>query len=106
MVLLLTTGIICAVMTGAFTDKEMILSLAQPAWVTPEFDLWAMMNLSIPLYVITMLSQNLPGIVMIRSYQYETPVKPLLIGTGLANLIAAPLVGLVSTSLQFQRPSV
>ncbi|MFT6927046.1 MAG: benzoate membrane transport protein [Psychromonas sp.] len=93
MVLLLTTGIICAIMTGAFTDQEIILSVAQPSWVTPEFDLRAMINLSIPLYVITMLSQNLPGIVMIRSYQYETPVKPLLIGTGLANLLAAPFGG-------------
>lgn len=93
MVLLLTTGIICAIMTGAFTDQEIILSVAQPSWVTPEFDFWAMINLSIPLYVITMLSQNLPGIVMIRNYQYETPVKPILIGTGLANLFAAPFGG-------------
>ncbi|MFT6140835.1 MAG: benzoate membrane transport protein [Psychromonas sp.] len=93
MMLLLTAGIICAVMTGLFTNQDIILSVAQPSWVTPEFDLWAMINLSIPLYVITMLSQNLPGIVMIRSYQYEPPVKPLLIGTGLANLLVAPFGG-------------
>ena len=40
-----------------------------------------------------MISQNLPGIAMMKSYQYDPPVKPILLGTGLANVIVAPLGG-------------
>ncbi|WP_234399474.1 benzoate/H(+) symporter BenE family transporter, partial [Vibrio cholerae] len=47
----------------------------------------------LPLYLITMLSQNLPGIAMLKSYQYDAPIKPILVGTGLATLMSAPFGG-------------
>ena len=40
-----------------------------------------------------MLSQNLPGVAMLKSHGYEAPVKPVLIGTGLLNMAFAPLGG-------------
>ncbi|MFC3647130.1 benzoate/H(+) symporter BenE family transporter [Planctobacterium marinum] len=67
--------------------------LAQPVWITPEFDWLAVLNLSLPLYLVTMLSQNLPGIAMLKSFQYQAPVKPVLLGTGLTNMLTAPLGG-------------
>ena len=93
MLLLLIAGITGAAISGAFLGKEIDVVLAQPTWVSPNFNWQAMINLSIPLYVITMLSQNLPGIAMMRSYDYHTPVKPILIGTGLTNMIFAPFGG-------------
>ena len=93
MVILLTVGLICATVSGVFSGLSLTAAVAQPVWVTPQFNLMAIVNLSLPLYVITMLSQNLPGIAMLKSYQYSTPVKPILLGTGLMNIVFAPFGG-------------
>lgn len=93
MLILLITSIGCAIALGSFADTNLSLSIATPLWVEPEFDWLALLNLALPLYLITMLSQNLPGIAMMKSYQYEAPIKPILLGTGLTNVLAAPFGG-------------
>lgn len=93
MLVLLIIGVMCALAIGSFDLKSIELSIAAPLWLTPDFELSAILNLSLPLYVITMLSQNLPGIAMIKNYQYSPPVKPLLVGTGLVNILSAPFGG-------------
>lgn len=93
MLILLITSIGCAIALGSFADTNLSLNIATPLWVEPEFDWLALLNLALPLYLITMLSQNLPGIAMMKSYQYEAPIKPILLGTGLTNMLAAPFGG-------------
>ncbi|ENM5813197.1 benzoate/H(+) symporter BenE family transporter [Vibrio mimicus] len=93
MLILLITSIGCAIALGSFANTNLSLSIATPLWVEPEFDWLALLNLALPLYLITMLSQNLPGIAMMKSYQYEAPIKPILLGTGLTNMLAAPFGG-------------
>jgi len=93
MLILLTIGVICSLIMGVFSDKIIVTSIAHPIWITPTFNLVAAINLSLPLYIITMLSQNLPGFAMLNSHQYEIPVKPILIGTGATNLLFAPFGG-------------
>lgn len=93
MLVLLIVGFVCAgfMQPSAFSWPD--LSVAEPVWVTPGFTLSAVVNISLPLYLVTMLSQNLPGIAMMRSYEFEVPVKPVLLGTGLMNVVTAPLGG-------------
>lgn len=69
------------------------LSFSAPhwVWVWPEFDITLMIGVGIPLYVVTMVSQNLPGIMMLRSNGYAPRFSPLLTTTGLTGLILAPL---------------
>ncbi|MFV0449940.1 MAG: benzoate/H(+) symporter BenE family transporter [Vibrio sp.] len=93
MAILLAVGIACSIVSGAFDNQNITLNFAKPEWISPNFELSAMINLSLPLYIITMLSQNLPGIAMMRSHAYEVPVKPLLLGTGAANILFAPFGG-------------
>lgn len=93
MMLLLIVGVAIAIFSGAFVGQSISLDIAKPVWVTPEFSLMAMLNLSVPLYIITMLSQNLPGFAMMRSYQYQVPAKPVFIGTGILNMLFAPFGG-------------
>ncbi len=93
MLVLLIIGVVCAIGVENASLNLTELSVAEPIWVLPGLDISAILNLSIPLYIITMLSQNLPGIAMMKSYQYDTPVKPILIGTGLTNIFAAPFGG-------------
>ena len=69
------------------------LSLARPVWVTPRFTPGAIIGVAIPLFAVTMASQNVPGVAVIRASGYRVPISPLIGWTGLANLILAPLGG-------------
>lgn len=59
--------------------------------VTPAFDLTALIGLGLPLFLVTMASQNLPGFAVLRADGYSPPVRPILAVTGLASLLTAPL---------------
>ncbi len=65
-------------------------SLAKPIWITPEFSVSALLGLALPLFVINMASQYLPGIAMIKSYGYQPHVNQLIGWTGMAQAILAP----------------
>ncbi len=93
MLVLLLVSLGSSLALGSFQHADLALRIATPIWVMPTFDWLAMLNLALPLYLITMLSQNLPGIAMLKSYQYDAPIKPILVGTGLATLMSAPFGG-------------
>ena len=58
--------------------------------VTPAFDVRAILSVGVPLFLVTLVSQNLPGLVVLRSAGYAPPPRPLIIGSGVAWLAAAP----------------
>ena len=66
------------------------LAFAQPVWVKPEFSFSAILGLALPLFVINMASQYLPGLAMIKSYGYQPHVNQLIGWTGTAQAIFAP----------------
>ena len=59
----------------------------------PQFTLTGLFSIAIPLYLVTMASQNIPGIAIMKSYDYDVPFKPLMVTTGLASLLSAPFGG-------------
>ncbi len=65
-------------------------SLTLPVLVVPEFNLAAVVSLGLPLFVVTMASQNLPGVAAIRAAGYPMPLSRLISLTGLATLLLAP----------------
>lgn len=66
------------------------LAFAQPVWIKPEFSFPAILGLALPLFVINMASQYLPGLAMIKSYGYQPHVNQLIGWTGTAQAIFAP----------------
>lgn len=68
-------------------------SWPQFEWVMPVFSWSAMVSIALPLFLVTMASQNIPGFAVLRANGYEPPSAPLLVGTGAATLIAAPFGG-------------
>jgi benzoate membrane transport protein len=62
-------------------------------WVTPAFSWSATVSIALPLFLVTMASQNIPGFAVLRANGYEPPSSPLLVGTGIGSLIAAPFGG-------------
>jgi len=66
--------------------------------IAPEFTLGALVGLAIPLYLVTMASQNLSGLAVLRAAGYEPPVGQLITVTGAVSLLTAPL-GALTTNL-------
>ena len=57
--------------------------------VIPSFELVPMFSIGIPLYLITMASQNLPGIAIMKGFGYTVPVRAVIGSTGLATVVAS-----------------
>lgn len=66
--------------------------------IAPEFSAAALIGLAIPLYLVTMASQNLSGLAVLRAAGYEPPAGPLIAVTGLFSLLSAPF-GALTTNL-------
>ena len=58
--------------------------------VLPVLDPVAAISLAVPLFLVTLVSQNLPGLVVLKASGFEPPPGPLLLSTGLATVILAP----------------
>ena len=65
-------------------------SLAEPEYVKPEITWRAVLSLALPLFIVTMASQNLPGVAAIRASGYQLPISKIITMTGVATLILAP----------------
>ncbi|MDX1676440.1 benzoate/H(+) symporter BenE family transporter [Arsukibacterium sp.] len=88
--LVMLSGIIIVVAGGSLDLTTVTLSLARPVWVTPEFSFSALMGVGLPLLLVTMASQNIPGVAVLRASGYQTPVSPLISSTALSTLLLAP----------------
>ncbi|MFZ7311661.1 benzoate/H(+) symporter BenE family transporter [Comamonas jiangduensis] len=86
----LLAGIAYAASQGLMHWEQVQWSLARPQWTSPVFSWQACISLALPLCVVTMASQNLPGVAVIRSAGYQMPISRLIGGTGVINLLLAP----------------
>jgi benzoate membrane transport protein len=89
----LAVGVAVAAGRGLLRVDEARVALAAPIWVTPRFSAGALVGVALPLFIVTMASQNVPGVAVIRASGYATPISPLIGWTGLANLVLAPFGG-------------
>jgi len=89
-VLTLAAAMAYVALRGQMAWSEVSLELALPQWTTPHFTWSAIVSLALPLFVVTMASQNLPGVAVMRATGYQMPVSGLITMTGLATLVLAP----------------
>ncbi|WP_174801601.1 benzoate/H(+) symporter BenE family transporter [Martelella limonii] len=68
-------------------------AIAAPVWVTPHFSLQGAISLGIPLFIVTMASQNIPGVAILNINNYRPSAGRLFSITGLATLLSAPFGG-------------
>ena len=62
-------------------------------WTTPDWTVAAVVSIAIPLYIVTMASQNVPGVAVMASYGYQVPWRETMTVTGISTLIGAPFGG-------------
>jgi len=98
--LTLLAAIVFVAGTAGFTRSSISFSLAQPVFTAPSFTWSAAISLALPLFVVTMTSQNLPGVAAIQAAGYANPpgqtggegipISKMMTLTGLATLVLAP----------------
>ncbi|CAN7544286.1 benzoate/H(+) symporter BenE family transporter [Pseudomonas sp. LjRoot71] len=86
----LIVGSVLAGVFGLLNFEHFELQLAVPEWTTPSFSLAAAISIGIPLFIVAMASQNLPGMAVLRANGYDVPASPLLSITGLTSILLAP----------------
>nr|WP_124708686.1 benzoate/H(+) symporter BenE family transporter [Gordonia insulae] len=62
-------------------------------FTVPELDLAAIVGLAVPLFIVTMASQNIPGVAVLSSFGYATPWRAAMTVTGVGTIVAAPFGG-------------
>lgn len=89
----LLAGLLVAGLGGQLGFDGFEWQLARPVLMTPSFSLTSLLGVGIPLFMVTMASQNVPGIAVLRAHGYHTPASPLVAWTGLTGLLLAPFGG-------------
>jgi benzoate membrane transport protein len=86
----LLTGILIAAATGTLHLGDVQLRLATPLFTMPSLSLAAVFGIALPLFIVTMASQNIPGVAVIRASGYDTPISPTIGWIGVVNALLAP----------------
>ncbi len=89
----LGAGVAVAAARGLLHVDGVRLELARPVFTMPVLSVPALVGVAIPLFVVTMASQNVPGVAVMRASGYATPVSPLVGWTGAATVALAPFGG-------------
>lgn len=89
-VLALVLGILIAGIQGLLQMDAVQLQLAEPVLTLPQFSIAALVGVALPLFIVTMASQNVPGVAVIRASGYDVPISPLIGWTGTATIVLAP----------------
>ncbi|MEV0433538.1 benzoate/H(+) symporter BenE family transporter [Nocardia sp. NPDC050413] len=76
-------------------DRHLDLSAMVPAleWTAPHWHWQAIVGIAVPLYIVTMASQNIPGVAVMRSFDYQVPWRPAMLVTGIGTVLGAPAGG-------------
>lgn len=89
--IVLALGGAVAAAQGLLNFDALRLEMAVPVFTMPVFDWQTMIGVGVPLFVVTMTSQNVPGVAVMRAAGYgKVPVSPVVGWTGAVSLVLAP----------------
>lgn len=91
--LVLLLGSLIAGMGELFRLEHFHIALSSPVFTTPAFSFSALVSVGIPLFIVTMTSQNIPGIAAMHAVGYRSPISAIVSWTGVTNLLLAPFGG-------------
>ncbi len=94
--IVLFLGLITTIMTDKMSSFELTTSYFDMEgfiWTMPVWSLPALLGIGLPLFVVTMTAQNMPGIVALKAHNINVSASPLITWTGITTIILAPLGG-------------
>ncbi|MFD6103839.1 benzoate/H(+) symporter BenE family transporter [Nocardia salmonicida] len=76
-------------------NRHLELSAMVPTvqWTVPQWHWQAIIGIAVPLYIVTMASQNIPGVAVMRSFDFQVPWRPAMLVTGIGTIIGATAGG-------------
>ncbi|AUA56661.1 Inner membrane protein ydcO [Achromobacter spanius] len=87
---ILVIGLAMLIVQGRIDFSAVHLSLATPVFEMPRFSLNALLGVALPLFIITLTGQYMPGMLVLRNDGFKTSANPILVTTGLGSLLMAP----------------
>ncbi len=89
----LAAALVVIVVSGSLSDVRAGDLAPQLTWTTPTVDVITILAIGVPLYLVTMTSQNIPGVAVLGSFGYRAPLQPALVYSGAATMATAGLGG-------------
>lgn len=86
----LIAGAAIALFEGDIATSSLAMTPELPTFIAPQFSLPHSLGIAVPLFLVTMASQNAPGVATMKAAGYDVPVSPLIIVTGLLALLLSP----------------
>ncbi len=86
----LVVGVLITLASGELKGEALVIGLAAPVWISPEFSWQVILNVALPLVMVALTGQFVPGMVVLRSGGYHTPASPLISSSALGALLLAP----------------
>lgn len=90
MLLVLMSCILLAWQFNLVSMNELEWQASEFHYIAPHFNIDVILGISLPLFIVTMAAQNLPGIAVLKAHNYKVPVSMILSVTGFINMIMAP----------------
>lgn len=94
MVMVLALGIALTAFGGSIPWSQMPLSWTTPQFISPEWSWASTLSLALPLVVVSLSGQYLPGMAILHAAGYATPARPIMVTTSLASLATACFGGI------------
>lgn len=89
-ILTLVVGVAVSAFHGTIHTEGLALEIARPIFTMPTFSFAAIAGIALPLFIVTMASQNIPGVAVIRAAGYAVPITPTIGWIGVVNVVLAP----------------
>ncbi|MCE0812262.1 benzoate/H(+) symporter BenE family transporter [Buttiauxella sp. S04-F03] len=89
-VVAMVVGLLVCIMSGSLQSGSVPVAMVMPEFTAPHFSLSSLLGIGIPFFLVTMASQNAPGIATLKASGYEIPVSPLIVVTAAIALLLAP----------------
>ena len=94
MIWVLAAGVLLSLFLGKMNPVDVSFSLAIPQWISPEWTWNSTLNLAVPLILVSLTGQFLPGMAIMKLSGYHTPAKPIITVTSIASLAVACVGGI------------
>ncbi|HCQ9783431.1 TPA: benzoate/H(+) symporter BenE [Acinetobacter baumannii] len=94
MIWVLAAGVLLSLILGKMNPVDVSFNLAIPQWISPEWTWNSTLNLAVPLILVSLTGQFLPGMAIMKLSGYDTPAKPILTATSIASLAVACVGGI------------
>ncbi|WP_337081208.1 benzoate/H(+) symporter BenE [Acinetobacter pittii] len=94
MIWVLAAGVLLSLILGKMNPVDVSFSLAIPQWISPEWTWNSTLNLAVPLILVSLTGQFLPGMAIMKISGYDTPAKPIITVTSIASLAVACVGGI------------